>query len=121
MAGQSPRFPGATSADGVIATSGIVAPAVLVGEDLAFAQQAQVVLAQLAAVLADAGAGLDDVLRLEAFLADPRDFAAWDRAFCAAWPEAAARPARTTLVAGFAVPGVLVEVQAIAVTGGRAR
>jgi 2-iminobutanoate/2-iminopropanoate deaminase len=51
-------------------------------------------------------------LRVEAFLARAADFARWEEAFAATWP--AFPPARTTLVAGFALPAVLVELQAIA-------
>ena len=52
------------------------------------------------------------MLRVECFLADPQDFAAWNRIWCDYF--APPRPARTTVVAGFAVPGILIELQVTA-------
>jgi 2-iminobutanoate/2-iminopropanoate deaminase len=49
------------------------------------------------------------VLRVECWLADPSDFPAWNEAFAATFPPP--RPARTTLVAGLPLPGLLVELQ----------
>jgi enamine deaminase RidA (YjgF/YER057c/UK114 family) len=49
---------------------------------------------------------MSDATRL---LADPSDFSAWNEAFAATFPPP--RPARTTLVAGLPLPGLLVELQ----------
>ena len=48
-------------------------------------------------------------MRVECFLADGDDFPAWNRI----WSErfAPPRPARTTVVTRFAVPGILIELQ----------
>lgn len=81
-----------------------------------FAGQARIVLDDVKRVLAEAGSGLEHVLRVECWLADAGDFGAWNDLFRETFPSP--RPARTTLVSGFAVPGLLIEVQ---VTAGVAR
>ena len=61
--------------------------------------------------------GREHVLRVECWLADRADFAEWNAQFAATFPPP--RPARTTLVvAGFPVPGLLVEVQLTAAVPG---
>jgi 2-iminobutanoate/2-iminopropanoate deaminase len=82
----------------------------LVSED--FTDQAEAVLRDVESVLAAAGATLDQVVRVECFLADPADFQAWNRIWCQRFQPP--RPARTTVVTGFAVPGMLVELQVTA-------
>jgi len=82
-----------------------------------FAEQAAIVLRDIQAVLDAAGSGWEHVLRVECFLADAGDFPEWNRI----WSERfrPPRPARTTVVAGFAVPGILIELQVTAaVVGG---
>ena len=74
-----------------------------------FDGQCRIVLDDALAVLAAAGSGPEDVLRVECWLAGPEHFAAWNEQYAHTFPPP--RPARTTLVAGFAVPGLLVEVQ----------
>jgi 2-iminobutanoate/2-iminopropanoate deaminase len=74
-----------------------------------FEGQLRIVLDDALAVLAEAGSGPEHVLRVECWLADPSDFAAWNAGFEAAFPPP--RPARTTLVAGLPLPGLLVELQ----------
>lgn len=59
---------------------------------------------------------LENVLRLEAFLGDAGYLPQWNEVFVSAWPTY--RPARTSIVVGFAVPAVLIELQAIATTAG---
>jgi len=75
-------------------------------------EQAAVVLEDVGRVLAAAGSGWDRVLRVECFLADADDFAAWNRVWLESVP--APRPARTTVVAGFVVPGMRIELQVTA-------
>jgi 2-iminobutanoate/2-iminopropanoate deaminase len=89
-----------------------VDPATLKVREGGFEAQAQAVLADIDAVLEAAGSSRAMVLRVECFLADPGDFPAWNRI----WSDyfAAPRPARTTVVAGFAVPGILIELQVTA-------
>jgi 2-iminobutanoate/2-iminopropanoate deaminase len=74
--------------------------------------QAEQVLADIEAVLAAAGSDRAHVLRVECFLAEASDFPAWNRIW-RAW-FAAPRPARTTVVSQFAVPGILIELQVTA-------
>jgi 2-iminobutanoate/2-iminopropanoate deaminase len=77
-----------------------------------FDTQAQRVLDDIDAVLEAAGSSRAQVLRVECFLADAGDFPAWNRAWCEYFP--APRPARTTIVCEFAVPGILIELQVTA-------
>ena len=114
-AGQSPLLPGAVRAGTLVYTSGIVAPTALGGTAPPFAEQAMEAMTALLAALAEAGTTPADVVKLEAFLADPADFTAWNEVFVGVWPEPG--PARTTLITGFAAPGVLIELQAVAVLG----
>ena len=69
-------------------------------------------LDQIAQTLAAAGASMADVLRVECILARAEDFAAWNELFAARFPTP--RPARTTFVASFVIPGMLLEIQATA-------
>jgi 2-iminobutanoate/2-iminopropanoate deaminase len=75
-----------------------------------FEEQAEVVLRDVGAVLEAAGAGWEHVVRIECFLADGADFPAWNRIWCKRFVPP--RPARTTVVAKFAVPDILIELQA---------
>jgi 2-iminobutanoate/2-iminopropanoate deaminase len=116
--GQLPSISGATCHGDLVVTSGVICPDLLrPGLTPATApdvrQQVDGALGALGEVLRTAGSGLRYALRVEAFLARPADFPLWDSAFAAAWP--VDPPARTTLVTGFALPIVLVELQAIAV------
>ena len=76
------------------------------------ATQARVCLERVRAVLEGAGATLADVARIECFLADRSAFPAWDAAFRERFP--LDPPARTTIVCGLAIEGLVVEVQATA-------
>jgi 2-iminobutanoate/2-iminopropanoate deaminase len=76
-------------------------------------EQTRVTLDNLAAVLESAGASLADVVRCGVFLADVRDFAAMDRVYAGTFPRPL--PARTTVGAAFPLPGMLVEIDCVAV------
>jgi 2-iminobutanoate/2-iminopropanoate deaminase len=77
-------------------------------------EQTEIVVAKLAAVLESAGATLADVVRCGVYLTDIRDFAAMDKVYRAAFPEPL--PARTTIgVAALPLPGMLVEIDCVAV------
>jgi 2-iminobutanoate/2-iminopropanoate deaminase len=89
-----------------------VDPATLAVIDGGFDVQAHSVLADIDAVLEAAGSSRSLVVRVECFLADPGDFAAWNRIWSAYFTSP--RPARTTVVADFAVPGILIELQVTA-------
>jgi len=82
---------------------------VVTGESVG--EQTQVALENLAAVLADAGAGLSDVVRCGVFLADIADFEAMNSVYAKFFP--APLPARTTVGAG--LDGFLVEIDCVAV------
>lgn len=73
-------------------------------------EQTNQVLDNIAAVLAEGGASLHDVVKSTAHLADLDLFAGFDRAYRARFAEP--RPARTTVASGLA--GILVEIDVIA-------
>jgi 2-iminobutanoate/2-iminopropanoate deaminase len=77
-----------------------------------FEEQARMVLDDIVAALGEAGSGAEHVLHARCYLARAEDFAAWNRL----WAEyfRAPRPARTTVVTEFTVPGMLIEVEATA-------
>jgi 2-iminobutanoate/2-iminopropanoate deaminase len=74
-----------------------------------FGEQLRLVLDDAQAVLEAAGTGPEHVLRVECWLRDRSDFAAWNAAYAASFPPP--RPARTTLIADFPIDGLLVELQ----------
>ena len=75
------------------------------------AEQTRRVLENLRACLAEAGCGLEDVLKVTAFLTDLGDFAAYNDVYREFF--SAPFPARTTV--GAALPGgLLVEIEAVA-------
>jgi 2-iminobutanoate/2-iminopropanoate deaminase len=82
---------------------------VIVGETVG--EQTKVVLENLAAVLAEAGAGLSDVVRCGVFLADIADFAEMNAVYAEVFPEPL--PVRTTV--GAALTGIKVEIDCVAV------
>ncbi|HVL92844.1 MAG TPA: RidA family protein [Acidimicrobiales bacterium] len=73
-------------------------------------------LRNLAAVLADAGATLADVVKTTVFLVDMADFAAMNAAYAEVFVEH--RPARSTVAVAALPLGALVEVEAWAWVGG---
>lgn len=115
--GEPAPIAGATLGAGLIFVSGLapvdLATMAVIGDDIA--TQAGHVLDQLAELLDRARSSLDSVLRLECFLADPIDFGEWNKAFAARFP--VDPPARTTLVSAFVVPGMRIEIQAVALDG----
>ena len=110
---------GATVGAGLVFVSGLapvdLATMTPVGDDIT--TQAEAVLDQLVDLLERAGSDLGSVLRVECFLADPSDFPAWNTVFAARF--GSDPPARTTLVSSFVVPGMRLEVQAVAVARGQ--
>jgi 2-iminobutanoate/2-iminopropanoate deaminase len=77
-----------------------------------FEEQARNVLDQIMASLAEAGSGLEHVLRVQCYLLEASDFATWNAIWAEYFP--APRPVRTTIVTGFTVPGMLIEVEVTA-------
>jgi 2-iminobutanoate/2-iminopropanoate deaminase len=76
-------------------------------------EQTRIVVANIAAVLESAGAGLADVVQCRVFLADTADFRAMDRVYSQVFP--APLPARTTVGVALPLPGMLVEIDCVAV------
>jgi 2-iminobutanoate/2-iminopropanoate deaminase len=70
------------------------------------------VLNNIKHLLEGCGATLADVVRCGVFLAEAGDFAAMNTVYAEFFGEA--KPARATVVTGFAVPGIHVEIEAIA-------
>lgn len=77
-----------------------------------FTEQAQSVIDQILASLAEAGSGPEHVLRVQCYLLDAGDFGAWNALWASTFP--APRPVRTTIVTGFTVPGMLIEIEVTA-------
>ena len=77
-----------------------------------FDAQARDVLRQIDESLAQAGSGPEHVLRVQCYLLDPAHFDRWNRIWAEYFPPP--RPVRTTIVTGFTVPGMLIEVEVTA-------
>src|SRR4029453_6124757 len=77
-----------------------------------FEDQARNVLHQILASLAEAGSGPEHVLRVQCYLLNAADFDAWNRLWAEYFP--APRPVRATIVTGFTLPGMLIEVEVTA-------
>jgi 2-iminobutanoate/2-iminopropanoate deaminase len=75
-------------------------------------QETRQVLSNLQRILEGCGAGMEDVVKCCVYLADGQDFAAMNEVYAEFFGEA--KPARTTVVAGFAIAGIKVEIDAIA-------
>jgi 2-iminobutanoate/2-iminopropanoate deaminase len=104
----------ATMTDAFVVVSGQAAIDAATGAVLAdtIAEQSEIVLGMVAAVLRRAGVTPSDVLRCECYLARREDFGAFNAVYARWFPPPS--PARTTIVCDFALPGMLVEVQALA-------
>jgi 2-iminobutanoate/2-iminopropanoate deaminase len=114
VGGSAPLFPAAVRHGDLLFLSGQapVDPATLQVCAPDFAGQAAFVMERIAETLAEAGASLGDVLRVECILGRAADFAAWNELFARVF--APPRPARTTIVGSFVVPDMLLEVQVTA-------
>jgi 2-iminobutanoate/2-iminopropanoate deaminase len=82
------------------------------GEPGDVAHETRQVLNNLKRILEGCGAGLADVVKCFVFLADGKDFASMNAVYAEFFGEA--KPARSTVVTAFAVPGIKVEIDAIA-------
>lgn len=78
-------------------------------------EQTARVMENLAAILREAGSGLDRVVKTTVFLTDMADFAAMNAVYAGAFGEH--RPARSTVAVASLPKGVKVEIEAIAVRG----
>jgi len=78
-------------------------------------EQAERVMANIAAVLTAAGAGFDDVVKTTVFLVDMNDFAVVNEVYGRCFP--GHKPARSTVAVQGLPRGVLVEIEVIASVG----
>ncbi len=109
--------PGGAYSPGIVAEGrfvyvsgqGPVRGGAVVGESTA--EQTRIVLQNLAAVLAEAGATLADVVKCGVFLADIADFGEMNAVYAEMFPQPL--PARTTV--GAALLGMKVEIDCVAV------
>jgi 2-iminobutanoate/2-iminopropanoate deaminase len=69
-------------------------------------------IANIKLILEGCGASLEDVVKCSVFLADGADFAGMNEVYAEYF--GAAKPARSTVACRFAVPGIKVEIDAIA-------
>lgn len=108
----------AVKADGFIFVSGQgpVDPetGVIVGNDIR--SQTERTLENIKAILEAAGASLDDVVKVSAFLADMKDFKEFNEVY-AQYFSGVSVPVRTTVQAGFANKRMLVEIDVVAYVG----
>ncbi|MCV2889464.1 RidA family protein [Ruegeria aquimaris] len=74
--------------------------------------QTRQAIANLKAVLAEAGATLADVAKTTVWLTDLANFAEFNTAYAEAFGDAF--PARSTVTSALAIPGALVEIEAVA-------
>lgn len=79
-----------------------------------FAGQMHQVMKNLQAVLEDAGSSLKDVVKVNVFLTDISNFAEMNTIYASYFDEGN-YPARTTIEAPMAVPGMLLEIECNAV------
>ena len=115
-----PGYPisAAVATDGLVHTAGLIAidpvtGAVVEGD---VTVQTNQVLDNLEAVLAASGVGLADLVFVDVVLSEvERDFAAFNAAYSARVLDA---PARRTVGARLALPGLLVEINAVATRNG---
>jgi 2-aminomuconate deaminase len=89
--------------------------------------QTRAVLENIAAILAEHGATLSDLVQVTTFLVNMNDFGGYNEVWAQAFPDPANAPARTTVaVHQLPHPHLLIEMQAVAIratdgppTGGR--
>jgi len=101
----------------LVFTAGQIAldPASMEVIDGDIAEQTDRVLANLEAVLAEAGSGFSRVLKTTVFLRDMADFAAMNEVYARRF--GGHRPARSTVAAAGLPRSVLVEIECVAVRG----
>jgi 2-iminobutanoate/2-iminopropanoate deaminase len=77
-----------------------------------FEVQARRVMDDIVETLREAGSAPEHVLRVQCYLLHAKDFGTWNRVWADYFPPP--RPVRTTICTGFAVPGMLIEVEVTA-------
>ncbi len=83
------------------------------------AEQTRLALATIADALAKADASLSDIVRVRVYLADAGDVMSVSKILGEAFSDP--RPTNTTIVCGFAAPGIKVEIEVTALRVGRRR
>lgn len=76
-------------------------------------EQTRQTMRNLSEILEAAGSSLDRVVKTLVFLATDDDFAAFNRTYAEFFP-AERLPARSTVTTGFVAPGILVEIECVA-------
>ena len=104
----------AIEAKGFVFTSGQIALDPVTGqiEAATVEAQAEQAIANLRAVLAAAGSGMDRVVKTTCFLKDMADFAAFNAVYARHFP---GNPARSCVQAAALPKGALVEIEAVAI------
>ena len=75
-------------------------------------EQTRVSIERIRTILAEFGAELTDIVSATVFITDLEDFAAFNEAWAKEFGDH--RPARACVVAGLLLPGLVVEIQAVA-------
>jgi 2-iminobutanoate/2-iminopropanoate deaminase len=75
-------------------------------------EQTRVSIERISTILAEFGAELTDIVSATVFITDLDDFAAFNEAWAESFGDH--RPARACVVAGLLLPGLVVEIQAVA-------
>jgi 2-iminobutanoate/2-iminopropanoate deaminase len=75
-------------------------------------QETRQTLTNIKSILEGCGASLADVVKCTVFLGDPNDFAAMNEVYAEFFGDS--KPARSTVACQFAIPGIKVEIDAIA-------
>jgi reactive intermediate/imine deaminase len=76
-------------------------------------KQTEVTLENLKTAVAAAGGSLSDIVKTTVYLGDVADYTGMNEVYRRYFPDGP--PARATLITGFVVPGLLVEIEGIAV------
>ena len=74
--------------------------------------QATEIFEHISQVLAEVGYSLRDVVRIQTFVGDQEDYAGYNEVRRSYFPQDP--PASTTVVSGFVLPGMLVEIETVA-------
>ena len=74
--------------------------------------QATEIFEHISQVLAEVGYSLRDVVRIQTFVGDKEDYAGYNEVRRSYFPQDP--PASTTVVSGFVLPGMLVEIETVA-------
>jgi len=112
VGGQFDAFAGASVFKDIIFTSGVIDPAALNDPSRTAREQCDATLGALVETVKLAGGDASTVLEVHAFLTSAAVLNDWNDAFTQTWPRQP--PARTTVIAQLAAPGLVVEVRAVA-------